>query len=233
MTRTLQVLALCAMMLFGMGTASANAVADTYDTYARMMFRSAGQYWSGNQVGGQWAWSPQANGESWIYWGDPATWPPAYHERFIHSGDWVFLDGWWDNGTYYTLRTTTETQFNADCVTGAVSLTPGPQHYTHWTIPAGSYCLLASGTITEQSSGNSFHFVHKQIWGIQASCANPYNAAIPCLTQHEEWSDDRGTVLSLKLVRNGTFGKGVGPAWSINQTFPSVWNAGDRYYWNW
>jgi len=233
MKRAIQVMALSAMMLFGMGAAAAQATPDTYDTYARMFTRSAGQYWSGNQVGGQWAWSPQNSNESWISWGDPATWPPAYHERFIHSGDWVMLDGWWDNGTYYTVTTTTEWQANSDCATGKVFLPAGQQHYTHWTIPASAYCLYAEGTITEQSSGNSFSFQHKQIWSLQASCANAYNSPLPCLKQHEDWWDNRTSAMTLRLSRDGYLGKGYGPAWNIRQTYPSVWSADGRYGWNW
>src|SRR5947208_15399692 len=107
MKRTIQIIILSMVMLFSMGSA-AHTTTDTYDTYARMFARSAGQYWSGTQVGGQWAWRPQNTSESWIYWGDPAAWPPTYHERFIHIDDWVYLDGWWDNNTYYTDRTTSE-----------------------------------------------------------------------------------------------------------------------------
>lgn len=233
MKRAIQALTLSVIMLFGVGTAAHGAAGDTYNTYTRMFDRSAGQYWAGNQVGGQWAWSPQNSTESWIYWGNPATWPPAYHERFIHTGDWVMLDGWWDNATYYTLRTTLEYQAAADCNTGRTYLVTGQQHYTHWTIPASAYCLYAEGTITEQSSGHRFRFQHRQIWSTAGSCANAYQPAVPCLRQHEDWSDDRTSPMTLRLSRDGAFGRGYGAAWSIRQTFPSTWAADLRYTWTW
>lgn len=233
MKRTIQAFVLCATMLFGVTAAAQGATSDTYDTYSRMFARSAAQYWSGNQVGGQWAWSPQSSTESWIYWGDPATWPPAYHERFLRVGDWVMLDGWWDNGTYYTDRVSSEYQAASDCTSARVTLpVGGAQHYTHWTIPAAAYCLYAEGTISEQSTGNSFHYRHKQIWST-GICANAYNPAVACLTQHEEWSDDHGSPMTLRLIRDGALGKGYGPAWNIRQTYPSVWSADTRYAWTW
>jgi len=209
-------------------------VTETYGDYSMMFSRSAGQYWTGNQVGGQWAWSPQSFTESHIYWGNPVTWPPAYHERFIVVGDWVTLDGWWDNGTYYKVNTTTEWQGDFNCSTSITPLpTGGAQHYTHWTIPANGYCLFAVGTITEQSTGNVVHFQHKQTWTKSASCLNAFNPSRPCLIQSEQWSDDHGTPLTQKLARSSTIAKGIGMAWHINQTYPSNWYTDLKYNWMW
>lgn len=231
MKRTLQTLALSVLILFSMCGAAHAATADTYDTYTQMFSRSAGQYWTGASAAGQWAWAPQSSTESWVYWGNPATWPPVYHERFIHSGDWVMLDGWWDNGTYYTLRTTTEWQANADCFTGKTMLPLGAQHYTHWTIPATSYCLFAAGTVKEQSTGKTIHFQHQQIWSV-ASGGNAYFGSVPELKQTEQWSDDNGTDMSVKLQRDQYIAKGYGEAFAIRQTIPSVWNTDLRYAWS-
>lgn len=204
---------------------------ELYTDYSMMFSRSAGQYWSSGSVAGQWAWAPQSSTESWVYWGSPAAWPPAYHERFLLSGDWVMLDGWWDNGHYYTDRTTTEYQADANCSTNKINLPLGSQHYTHQTIPAASYCLYAEGVITESVSGLSEHYKHQQVWSLAGSCSNAYQPAKPCLRQDEQWSDDSTGVMMLKVNRSGYQAKGAGLAWKITQSYPAAWSADLRYEW--
>lgn len=222
--------------------AAGAATAPTYGAYSTMFDKTAGthgtagQYWSGTQVAGQWSWSPQSATESRIAWGDPAKWPPTYNEQFVVSGDWVTLPGWFDNGTFYKVETTTEWQAAADCRTGRTMLpVGGPQHYVRWTIPAAAYCLYAEGTITQQSPNKVMHFVHQQLWSPPAACPrNPYGLALTdCITQWESWSDDIGTPFALKLERTASIARGVGMAASIRQTFPSTWSADLRYAWKW
>jgi hypothetical protein len=215
----------------------AQAAQPTYDEFARMSVRSAGQYWSGSLVGGQWAWNPQAAGESRISWGDPAAWPPSYAEAFIHSGDWVVLDGWADNGTYYTVRVTQEQIGDASC--GGMQALPsdgGRQHYVRWSVPAQAYCLKAWGTITEQSSGKVVDFGHTQIWSPPAACRNAYFAGQTCIRQWESWWDNRGapgTPIVRKLDRDQYLARGMGMAFVIQQYFPKPWRADLRYAWQW
>jgi hypothetical protein len=171
-----------------------------------------------------------------VYWGDPNAWPPTYHEQFMLDGDWVTLPGWFDNGTFYTITTTSEWQAAADCRTGRTFLpTGGPQHYVHWNTPVTSYCLYAEGTIKEESTGKLMHFVHQQVYTPPAACGtNAYgNTAPSCITQWESWSDDRGTPLTLKIERTNTLAQGIGENFRIRQTFPSVWGADVRWYRRW
>ena len=220
-------------LLVASSSVASATVTETYGDFSLMFSRSAGQYWSGNQVGGQWAWSPQSSQESWIGWGNPATWPPAYHERFLLSGDWVYVDGWWDNNTYYKIQTSSEWTANDTNCLNRTYLSTGAQHYVKWTVPSSSYCVHAEGIITEMSTGHITTYRHDQKWSRQDVCANPYNASRPCLIQTESWWDDNNSPFQLKLTRSGSIGKGVGMAWNIRQTFPSVWNSDLRYWWGW
>jgi hypothetical protein len=215
----------------------AQAAGRTFDDFARMSVRSAGQYWSGNQVGGQWAWNPQSAGESQISWGNPAKWPPSYAEAFVHVGDWVLLDGWADNGTYYTVRVAQEQIGDGKCV-GMESLPSDGrrQHYVRWNVPAQAYCLKAWGTITEQSSGKVVDFGHTQIWSPPSACANAYFSGQTCIRQWESWWDNRGapgTPIVRKLERDQYLARGVGMAFIIQQYFPTPWRADLRYNWSW
>lgn len=215
----------------------AEAAQLTYDQFSQMNARSAGQYWAGDQVAGQWAWNPQPAGESRISWGDPAKWPPAYAERFLHDGDWVLLDGWTDNGTYYTVRVTEEQVGDGTCA-NLLSLpsSGGRQHYVRWAVPAQAYCLKAWGTITEQSSGAVVNFGHTQIWSPATTCGNAYYSGQTCIRQWESWWDNHGapgTPINRKLERDQYIARGIGMAFKIQQYYPSAWRADLRYHWTW
>ncbi|MBO0793619.1 MAG: hypothetical protein J2P36_22075 [Ktedonobacteraceae bacterium] len=210
----------------------------TYDDYSSMTQRRAGQYWADDQAAGQWAWNPQSGGESRISWGDPAKWPPNSYEKFIHQEDWVMLDGWTGNGTYY--KENVGGAGNGEWIGDATckNLVPlpssgGRQHYVKWTIPAQAYCLIAKGTITEESSGKILHFEHQQIWSPPSPCSNQYYQNQTCITQHERWSDDNGHPFQLTLDRSVQIARGLGMAFTIHQTFPSSWQAELRYHWSW
>lgn len=215
----------------------ANAVSPTYDQFSLMFTRSAGQYWSGGQVAGQWAWSPQSGTESQISWGDPRAWPPAYAERFLRSGDWVLLDGWSGNGTYYRLRVTSEQIGDGSCQNlRPLPVDGGRQHYARWTVPDQAYCLKAWGTITEESSGKVVDFGHTQIWSPPAACANQYYSGQTCVKQWESWWDNNGapgTPIIRRLDRDQYLARGLGMAFRIQQYYPSSWRADLRYHWNW
>lgn len=222
----------------------AQAATCTYGDFTRMLTRSAGQYWSGNQAY-QWAWSPISPTESWISWGDPKTWPPSYGEHFIVSGDWVLIDGWADNGTYYKITTTVDwTATGTSCTGTRVDFpTGGAQHYAHWTIPTTGYCMFTEGTITEQSSSKQIHYRHEQIWSPPAPCpTNPYLPAATCIKQTERWSDDNGLPFAPRLLRDVWIARGYGMAWQIRNYAPTAnptnpgpvtWRADGRYYWSW
>lgn len=217
-------------------------VAETYADYSLMTSQTAGQYWTigaGAVEAGQWTWAPQTSGQDWVSWGDAATWPPSYHEVLIHTGNWVMLDGWAGNGTYYTERVTSEWQAAGDCVTGKTPIPSdgGLQHYTLWTVPDAPYCLFATGVITEQSTGKTVEFAHEQVWSKVASEPNSYIGARPALKQHEDWWDDNQHPFSETLSRDQYIGKGVGMAFHIQSYTPGtatpIWAADLRYAWTW
>jgi hypothetical protein len=226
---------------------AAAATAPVYGDYSMMLVGAgaAGQFWSGDQAGGKWEWDTVSATESRISWGDPAKWPPTYHEQFIRqtdaAGDWVRLPGWFDNGVFYKIQTTTEWQAAADCRTGRTFLpNGGAQHYVRWTIPSSAYCLYAEGDVIEQTlagalTGNTIHFVHQQVWSPPVACpSDAYGLTAPsCISQWESWSDSSGTPLQVKLERTDVLARGLGPAWNIRQTYPSVWGADLRWVRSW
>lgn len=244
--RVLITLALTILFTIGsMAAPPAEAGAETYGDYSMMFTRSAGQYWAGAQVAGQWAWSPASPSESWVSWGDPKTWPPSYREKFVHTGDWVLVDGWADNGTYYKLSTTTEWSAIGSCTGARTSFPPGgAQHYVRWTVPTVGYCMFAEGTITEQSSGKVVRYRHEQTWSPPAACpANPNTTVkATCVKQTERWSDDNGSPMAPRLLRDAWIAKGLGMAWSVRNhpvtaglASPGsvTWRADGRFWWGW
>lgn len=230
----LMVAALCPPASSAAATGSSS---ETWDGYARMFAQSAGQYWSQSAVDGQWAWDPKSATESHISWGHPSAWPPPYVERFIRDGDWVRLDGWWDNGTYYTLRTAAEWTADADCKTNRTALAAGgSQRYVRWTVPTTTYCLFAVGTVTEGSSGKIVAFAHEQVWS-REMCANFHLGTRPCLKQVERWWDDNASRWAEKVSRVQHIGKDVGMAYLITSYQPGTTtvqsSAALRYAWTW
>jgi hypothetical protein len=220
----------------GPGAAHA-ATKQTYGQYALMFGKSAGQYYAGGQVAGQWTWSPQSATASDISWGDPATWPPASAEHFIRRGNWVELAGYSDGqGKPVTevQRVTSDKIGNADCEhMRALPADGHREYYVKWSIPATGYCLDAVGTITSTANGTVVHFEHKQQWGPPAPCSNAYLTGQVCITQHEQWSDDNGHPYGLQLDRTQYIARGLGMAFEIRQTYPTTWAADGRYYWTW
>lgn len=213
-------------------SAPAAQAQETWQEYSMMGQRRAAQLWSGGVAASQYAWAPQNANESHVYWGDPNAWPPTYHERFIVSGDWILLDGWWGNGTYYTLRVTDERLCDITCNQCTTIATSGPQHYVKRQIPAGAYCLKADGVITEQSSGKTLRFGHTQAYWPPATCSNAYYSGQRCIRQWESWWDDNGTPYQRKLDRDQYLAKGMGNGFIVQTYFPSSWRADMRYYWN-
>jgi hypothetical protein len=221
------------LILIGLVAVPAAAVTvDTFGDYSQMFTRSAGQIRdpAGNPSS-QWAWEPQSASESYIRWANPATWatdPGAVKEHFAHVGDWVVLDGWEDNGTYYTQRVTAEFVGDASCWRLQPLAGDGRQHYSKWTVPAAAYCLLAFGTVTEASSGITFTFVHQQVWSPPAACSSRFLGAATCISQREAWSDDNGGPLALRQERVNQLARGKGMSFTVRQTVPTVWS-GDEY----
>lgn len=206
-----------------------------YGQYSRMFERSAGQYFTDGKVAGQWAWRPVKTTVSDISWGDPAKWPPGYAERFVRSGDWVELDGYSDGqGKPVTSpqRVTQESTGTGLCTDmKPLASDGGRQHYVRWTIPGAGYCLDATGTIT--SNGSVVHFRHRQQWGAPAPCSNAYLSGKTCIKQHEQWWDDHGHPYALQIDRTQLIARGLGMAFSINQTVPSTWSTAGHSYWTW
>ena len=220
----------------------AHAQAETWDDYARMFSRSAGQFWSGSTRAGQWAWSPQSPSTSDITWGDPATWPPSYGEKFQISADrsWVLVDGYSDGTglpTRNVQRVTQESIGDAACQDmRPIPDDGGRQHYAKWDVPTEGYCLLAEGTIQGPNpDGSTFtvRFTHRQRWSPPAPCANAFFRGQTCISQHEEWWDDNGSAFAKRIDRTQQLARGLGPAFTIRQTFPLLWSADGRYYWTW
>lgn len=225
------------LLLAATPSAGAATAASNYGDFSLMFAKSAGQYFAGGTVAGQWAWSPQTSTTSDISWGDPASWPPASAEHFVRSGDWVELDGYSNGaGTPVTeaQRVSSETIGDANCA-NMVPLPSdgGRQHYVRWTIPATGYCLDAIGTITSTVNGSVVHFEHKQQWGAPAPCANGYLSGQTCITQHEQWSDDNSHPYGLQIDRTQYIAQGLGMAFEIRNTVPINWAADGRYYWTW
>ncbi len=209
---------------------------EDYGQYSLMNQRHTGQLYSGGSPAGQWSWTPRGN-ESEVLWGDPSKWPPANAERFVHSGNWVLLDGWRDHGTYYVQRVHRELIGDGSCQ----NLVPlpsegGRQHYVQWTIPPRAYCLQAWGTITEQLTGKTVDFSHTQVWSPPSHCRNTYLGTRTCIRQWESWSDNKdapGAPITRKLERSVSLARGVGMGFVIDQTYPHSWHAELHSEWAW
>lgn len=213
---------------------------DTWNTYSLMFSRSAGQFYAGNQVGGQWAWQPQSNTVSDISWGKPDSWPPDYAERFVRSsdGNWVLIEGYSDGqGQPITQeqRVISERIGDAQCQNMRPLLLDDNrrQHYAKWYIPKEGYCLDAFGTIKSPTNGTTVHFRHRQKWSPPTQCSNEFIHNQKCIIQQEEWWDDNGHPYGIQLDRTQYIARNIGMAFKIVQTYPSAWSAGGRYYWNW
>jgi hypothetical protein len=217
-------------------TGATAAVAENYGQYSLMFERSAGQYWAGGTAAGQWAWTPLSATTSDISWGDPKAWPPKSAERFIHSGDWVLLDGYNDGaGRPLTQiqRVSSEKIGDANCgKMTTLASAGGKQHYVKWNIPATGYCLDATGTIKPPNGSTTVHFRHVQKWSPPHTCSNPYFSGQTCITQFEQWWDDNQHPYSLQLQRSLEIARGKGPAFTNHTTVPVTWNADARYYWH-
>lgn len=217
--------------------ARAAATSETFADYSMMFNRSAGQFFSGDWAG-QWAWQPTSSTESIINWGTPAGWPASVTDRehFIRDGDWILIDGWEGNGTYYTQRIWLEQICDADGLNCQTLATSGLQRYVMWNVQSTAYMLKTWGTITEQSSGKVVDFGHTEIWSPSMGCWNQYLGSQTCIKQWESWWDNNGspgTPITRKQDRDVFLARGLGMAFAVRQYFPSTWNADGRYYWSW
>lgn len=235
--KRLAVLLIAAAMATSAAPVASAATVETWGDFSGMFRRSAGQYFAGGTVAGQWAWAPQTDPtRSDISWGDPKAWPPASAERFQLTGDYVYLEGYsagQGKPSTYLEKTTQEWVGDANCG-NMVSLTPDPlgrQRYAKWVTPSTGYCLRAKGKITYANGVAFADFEHVQRWSAPALCSNRYIAGARCIAQTEQYSDSNGHPFKLLIDRSAKIAKGKGMAFAIHQTYPSVWDADGRYYW--
>ncbi len=239
LARVLGAVAAAAMMSISASSVSAetrsadtSAGLGTYADYSRITERSAGQFVSsGGATTHQWSWRTEEPGHYSISWNPDK---PEDREDFFRSSDgkWLLLNGWSGNGTYYTQRVTSERQGDVNC-TNMRPIEPdgGRQHYVRWNIPAEGYCLEATGTITEKSSGKTFKFRHRQVWYPPAPCSNAHYQGQTCIRQHEIWWDNNQHPWKKTLERDQYLAKGLGMAFKIRQTYPEPWSADLRRTW--
>lgn len=224
--------ALLGTMAIGAGIAGAVPdQAGTYADFSRITERSAGQFGAPGAPPSQWSWRTDRPGEYSISWDKDE---PQSRERFIRSsdGNWLFIDGWSDNGTYYRQRVTSESVGDKNCNNmTSIPSNRGRQHYVQWNIPAEGYCLDASGTVTEQSSGKRFNFRHRQVWSPPAPCSTKAFPGRTCIKQHEIWWDDNQHPMRVTLDRDQYLAKGLGMAFKVVQREPSPWSAELRNTW--
>ncbi|TKG58905.1 hypothetical protein [Prauserella endophytica] len=200
-----------------------------------MFQRAAGQAYNGETPVSQWAWEPQSPTESLIRWGTPQDWDTdtdPYKEKFVHDGDWVYLEGWYDNQTFWRLEVT-QWISDYDCKTNRQKLPPGRQAYVKWQVPAAGtengYCLFAQGTIVDDRWGIRVMYAHQQKWSA-GTVSTKYFGTIPALKQNEVWWDDRGSEFRVKLRRDCYIGKGKGMALRIdNFEVYKPWVTKSRY----
>lgn len=237
LTRARNLLAMLAILAASLlsSTPQADAVTPTYDQFSRILDRSAGQYWSGGAVSGQWAWEPQSSSVSRIRWGDPATWPPNNYERFERSGDWVLLEGYGDDtGQFLPQVVTSEKIGDINCTNmQTLPSAGGKQHYVKWGIPGAAYCLEAWGYIDYQ--GTQIDFYHRQVWFPPSgpTCANTYFVNQICVKQYEIWRDNNGNPggpLVQRHHRDHILARDLGMAFIVHD-WQTGWEAHGRYYW--
>lgn len=213
-----------------------------YGEYSRCAVESAGEYWSGDAVAGKWAWAPNHDqpSTSSVQWGKPAVWPPLYRELFdreMHNGvDKLFLRGWYDNGTFYTMLADREYLID-DRGTHEVAPHPeGWQLYAYWDVADWTYTLDTYGRLREEASGKEVTFYHRMTWYPPKLIANRFHGQRDCIRFFEDWWDDnpaRDGLLVRKVARTNYLAKGAGMAWAIRQTYPQRWEADLRDWWLW
>ncbi|MGH3764964.1 MAG: hypothetical protein ACRDTX_07420 [Pseudonocardiaceae bacterium] len=226
------------VLMFVLGPVATAAPSEDYGEYSLMTKRHAGQFYSGGSAAGQWSWTPHGE-DSEVLWGDPSKWPPDSAEHFMHTGDWVLLDGWRSFGTYYIQRVDRELIGDGSCqnlVPLPSDAAEGRQHYVQWKIPPRAYCLQAWGTITDQLTGRTVDFSHSQVWSPPSPCHNTYLGGQTCIQQWESWSDNNGSPgspITRKLERNVYLARGIGMGFVIDQTYPQPWHAELHSCWIW
>lgn len=202
---------------------------ETWADFTMMGSQRGATLWSAGNPASHFQWSRASADEAHAQWTDPTrNNAPTSNERFLRVGDWVMLDGWWGNGTYYTQRIERDEWCDAACGNCTTIATEGPQHYARWQVPATDYCLRTEGRIVEQSSGKSFRFRHVQVWSAPRPCANGSQREERCIIQHETWWDDNQTPFERKLERSIYIAKGLGLGFRIEQSFPKPWQAEQR-----
>lgn len=226
------------LLMFALGPVATAAPSENYGEYSLMTRRHAGQFYSGGLPLGEWSWTPQGD-ESLVVWVDLARKAPDSPERFVHSGDWVLLDGYGRHGVgpYNVQRVSRELIGDGAC--GNMLPLPSDearQHYVQWKIPPRAYCLQAWGTITDQLSGKIVDFYHSQVWSPPGPCQNAYLGAQTCISQWETWADNNGSPggpLTRKLERTVYLARGIGMAFLMEQTFPSPLRIELHSHWVW
>lgn len=211
----------------------------TYDQYAMLNTRHAGQIWADNALASQWAWTPQDSTTSHISWGEPANWPPDNHERFVRVGDWLLLEGFGNNaGVFAPQVVTRETIGDVNCANQrTLPVDPARrQHYVRWDIPTSPYCLQAWGYI--DYLGTRVDFYHRQVWfppSAPGACRNAYFTGQTCIKQWEIWRDNNGNPggpLIERHRRDNVLAKGIGPGFILHD-YRTGWHADLRHHWDW
>lgn len=231
------------------------ASTETYADYS-MMFSGthgyAGQLWmnSPGSTGAvsQWAWHHTSPTTSDINWGSPANWPqgangPGVLEHFVVNGPWVELTGWsgtvngqTSNGHDYTQTVTSQSVGLGDC-SAMIPIPVNNDHelYALYNIPDYSYCVEASGVITNNYNSTVVNFKHWQKWS-KVPCNNQYHSGDTCIQQDEKWWDDNGHPYQLMIDRSGWLAKGKGWYKSTNRVMngtPNTTTISGRYFWAW
>lgn len=179
---------------------------------------------------------PQPDGSTQVAWGDPAAWPPAYHERFVRDGGWVRLIGFGDDRGDVADQVVTREQIgDVNCRTTRALPVDGRQHYVQWTIPASAYCLEAWGFIDHQ--GIRVDFYHRQVWFPPSAptCANRHQRGKVCVKQWETWSDNNGAPggpLVQRHRRDNVLAAGHGPGF-VHHDYLTGWHAEGPPSWAW
>ena len=142
-------------------------------------------------------------------------------EHWVWDDQYLYNPGWWGNGTYYQ-NVTTRTVLTMNGVE-TVLATSGPQIYALRKSNT-SYKLVSDLVITEQSSGIVIHARHTQ-WFSPSYLSNNGYMTVQAVAMRETWEDDNQHPFALQLDRTVEYGRGVGPAYRVTQTFPTPWSA--------
>lgn len=150
-------------------------------------------------------------------------WKNSSIEFFNWTNDIIYQTGWKDQ---YEYRLEVSKVTLTENGSSTVIATSGPQIYA-FRRKTNAYTLETEGTIYQLGTAVAIPYRHVQFYGEPRAEDNGLMSTRQVVPMRETWEDANGTggIMTLKLDRTVTYALDTGPAYSIQQTYPSLWSA--------